>query len=76
MGTNGDVSIGVDIGGTFTDVVVRRRGAPTRILKIPSTRADPSIAVLDALKQLEIDWGLRPRQVARFVHGTTLRRTR
>src|SRR6516164_8818045 len=51
MSTSGDVSIGVDIGGTFTDVVVRRPGARTRIMKIPSTRKDPSVAVLEALKQ-------------------------
>ncbi len=56
-----DLSIGVDIGGTFTDVVVRRKGAPTRIMKIPSTRTDPSLAVLEALKRMEADWGLPPR---------------
>jgi len=38
-----DLRIGVDIGGTFTDVVVRRPGAPSRIMKIPTTRGDPSI---------------------------------
>jgi len=72
MRTSGDLSIGVDIGGTFTDVVVCRSGAPTRIMKIPSTRKDPSIAVLEALKQMEAEWGLAPRQVVRFVHGTTV----
>ena len=72
MSTSGDVSIGVDIGGTFTDVVVRRPGAPTRIMKIPSTPKDPSIAVLEAVKQMEAEWGLAPQQVARFVHGTTV----
>ena len=41
MSTSGDLLIGVDIGGTFTDVVVRRPGAPTRIMKIPSTRKRP-----------------------------------
>jgi len=72
MSTSGGVSIGVDIGGTFTDVVVRRSGAPTRIMKIPSTRKDPSIAVLEALERMEAEWGLAPRQVVRFVHGTTV----
>ena len=66
------LSIGVDIGGTFTDVVVRKAGAPTRIMKIPSTRKDPSIAVLQALERMEADWGLPPQQIARFVHGTTV----
>ena len=72
MSTSGDASIGVDIGGTFTDVVVRRPGARTRIMKIPSTRKDPSVAVLEALKQMEAEWALPPQEVARFVHGTTV----
>jgi N-methylhydantoinase A len=66
------LSIGVDIGGTFTDVVVRKAGAPTRIMKIPSTRKDPSIAVLQALERMEADWALKPQDVTRFVHGTTV----
>jgi N-methylhydantoinase A len=72
MNACGGLSIGVDVGGTFTDVVMRRAGQPTRILKTPSTRADPSIAVLGALKQMETDWGLPASQVRRFVHGTTV----
>ena len=72
MSMNGDILIGVDIGGTFTDVVVRRPGAPARIMKIPSTRKDPSLAVLQALERMQADWGLRPQQVIRFVHGTTV----
>jgi N-methylhydantoinase A len=72
MKSGGDFAIGVDIGGTFTDVVVHRPGAPPRIMKVPSTRADPSVAVLHALVRLEADWDLPPRQVRRFVHGTTV----
>src|SRR5262245_34197068 len=68
----GDVRIGVDIGGTFTDVVLRRPGAPTRILKIPTTRRDPSIAVIDALAHMRGEWGIDPGEVGRFVHGTTV----
>jgi len=71
MSGNDGLSIGVDVGGTFTDVVVRRPGA-TRIMKIPSTRGDPSLAVLAALAQIEANWGLKPGEVARFVHGTTV----
>src|SRR3954452_8462490 len=72
MSKRGDLLVAVDIGGTFTDVVVRGAGAPTRIMKIPSTRKDPSIAVLQALARMEADWDLRPQQVTRFVHGTTV----
>src|SRR3954447_6385422 len=69
---SGDLRIGVDIGGTFTDVVVRRPGSPGRIMKIPTTRSDPSIAVLDALKRMQTEWDLAPEEVLRFVHGTTV----
>jgi N-methylhydantoinase A/oxoprolinase/acetone carboxylase beta subunit len=66
------VEIGVDIGGTFTDVVCRRPGDPPRILKIPTTSGDPSIGVLKSLDILMSTWGIRPQEVARFVHGTTI----
>src|SRR4051794_20587823 len=72
MSTSGHLSVGVDIGGTFTDVVVRCPGSPARIMKIPSTPKDPSVAVLQALERMETDWRLEPQQVARFVHGTTV----
>jgi N-methylhydantoinase A len=72
MSANGGLAIGVDIGGTFTDVVVHAPGAPARILKIPTTRADPSRAVLTALARMQAEWGLEPGEVARFVHGTTV----
>ena len=69
---NADLRIGVDIGGTFTDVVVRQDGAPARIMKIPTSRKDPSIAVIAALRRMAAEWGLPPGEVSRFVHGTTV----
>ena len=69
---NTDLRIGVDIGGTFTDVVARQDGAPARIMKLPTTRKDPSIAVIAALRRMAAEWGLPPGEVSRFVHGTTV----
>jgi N-methylhydantoinase A len=66
------VEIGVDIGGTFTDIVCRRAGRPTRTLKIPTTRGDPSQAVLNAVTHLSNDLGIAPTSIARFLHGTTI----
>lgn len=66
------VEIGVDIGGTFTDVVCRRPGDPPRILKIPTTSGDPSIGVLKSLDIMMSTWGIRPQEITRFVHGTTI----
>lgn len=64
--------IGVDIGGTFTDVVCRRGDGSLDAMKIATNRADPSGAVLEALEQLQEQWGLAPEEIGRFVHGTTV----
>jgi N-methylhydantoinase A/oxoprolinase/acetone carboxylase beta subunit len=66
------VDIGVDIGGTFTDIVCRRAGEPMRTLKIPTTRGDPSQAVLNAVAHLARELDVRAESIARFLHGTTI----
>jgi N-methylhydantoinase A/oxoprolinase/acetone carboxylase beta subunit len=64
--------IGVDIGGTFTDVVCRLDDGTVRIAKVPTTTGDPSRAVLAALQMAEREWGVKPMDITRFVHGTTV----
>lgn len=60
--------IGVDIGGTFTDVIVYEPGsARLAEAKTLSTPADPAAAILDGLAKL----GVSLSGVDRFVHGTT-----
>ena len=66
------IEIGADIGGTFTDVVCQRPGRTPVILKLPTTREDPGLAVLDAVRQLEDTGAIRAGDVTRFVHGTTV----
>ena len=66
------IEIGVDIGGTFTDVVCRRPNGVTQILKLPSVRDDPGQAVLDAVRRLDQMGALQDGEVSRFVHGTTV----
>ncbi len=63
--------IGIDVGGTFTDVVCRGDDGSVRIAKLPTTRDDPSQAVLLALEMARRDWGVPPAAITRFVHGTT-----
>lgn len=65
------IEIGVDVGGTFTDVVCYANGRPVVVLKVPTTRQDPSRAILSALKQLA-DSGMETDRITRFVHGTTV----
>jgi N-methylhydantoinase A len=67
-----EVAIGIDIGGTFTDVVMRDENGKTRLAKIPSTRADPSVAVKHVLESLGSTWGVSAEAVKHFVHGTTV----
>ena len=66
------VEIGVDVGGTFTDIVCRRAGLAPIIFKVPTTRDDPSVGVLAALDRLKKDYRIGAEDVVRFVHGTTV----
>lgn len=63
--------IGIDIGGTFTDVIAIGPAGPS-IFKVPSARANPSEAVAEALAQLSRRWDVRGEDIARFAHGTTV----
>ncbi len=63
---------GIDIGGTFTDVVCRAPDGTIRLTKVATTRADPSRAVLAALGTAGAEWGVPAAAIARFAHGTTV----
>ena len=65
-------AVGIDIGGTFTDVVCRRAGASALTTKIMSTRRDPSEAVLRAVRFMVEEWKIDPREIGHFLHGTTV----
>ena len=41
--------IGVDVGGTFTDLVVEQSDGTIEVFKVPSVPSDPSQGVLDAV---------------------------
>ena len=52
--------IGVDVGGTFTDLVAVDEAGRVTIAKSASTPADPSIGVMDGLGLLATELGLKP----------------
>lgn len=64
--------VGVDTGGTFTDVVAFNAvtGA-IRLAKVPSFTPDPSRAVLAGVAKLA-DYGIAPADIGFFAHGTTV----
>jgi N-methylhydantoinase A len=66
------IKFGVDVGGTFTDVICHRPGQPQSIRKVPSTRPDQSVAILQGLNALIEDLNLSRADIERVVHGTTV----
>src|SRR6267143_2623523 len=68
--------IGIDVGGTFTDLVAIDPAGVTTLAKVPSTPEDPSLGVLDGLTQLAERLGLDRAallgETDRVVHGTTV----
>lgn len=66
------MELGIDTGGTFTDIVCRVAGRVDLILKIPSTPDDPSRAVLAGVTQMLALSGATAASVTRVVHGTTV----
>lgn len=67
------IRAGVDIGGTFTDVVLldEATGRLT-VAKVPSLPADPAAALLAAVERGLARAGRGPETVALLSHGTTL----
>ena len=70
------VTIGIDVGGTFTDIVVTAADGTTTIAKAATTPADQSDGVLDGIARAAAALGLTPAallgQTSRIVHGTTV----
>ena len=58
--------VGVDVGGTFTDVILHRADGRVSIRKLLSTPPSYDLAVVEAVG------GLAPGAVAEVVHGTTV----
>jgi N-methylhydantoinase A len=68
--------IGIDVGGTFTDLVLTDSAAASRVVKVPSVPADPSLGVLSALDRLANNLDCTVENVLKdcvlFVHGSTV----
>ncbi|MFZ4690570.1 MAG: hydantoinase/oxoprolinase family protein [Polymorphobacter sp.] len=65
--------LGVDVGGTFTDLlVIDEATGRTFRDKVPSTPHDPSQAVIAGARQLCGRAGIEPQDLALFLHGTTV----
>src|SRR6201990_3448908 len=69
-------TIGIDVGGTYTDLVAIDEGGHTVFAKSPSTPADQSIGVMAGLEELARRLKLTRAEMLgmtdRIVHGTTV----
>src|ERR1043165_2993589 len=61
-------TVGIDGGGTYTDLYFSGGDGVERVIKVPSTPKDPSIGLLDALRAAEI----KPDDLDQILHGTTI----
>ncbi len=65
--------VGVDVGGTFTDVFACETGTQRLVShKVPSTPHDPSVAIANALELLKSRFAVDVGAIDQFCHGTTV----
>jgi len=65
------IRLGVDIGGTFTDVVLEK-GTEIFSTKVLTTYAAPEDAIIDGMHQVLAKAQVDPSDVDQIIHGTTL----
>jgi 5-oxoprolinase (ATP-hydrolysing) len=64
--------LGVDVGGTFTDLIYLDDGGGVHVHKVPSTPSDPSTATVTGALELCATAGAEPAAIDQFFHGTTV----
>jgi N-methylhydantoinase A len=65
--------LGVDVGGTFTDLLlINEETGESFTAKVPSTPEDSSIGVLNGVERISRESGVDPAMVNRVMHGTTV----
>ncbi|MCA8930528.1 MAG: hydantoinase/oxoprolinase family protein, partial [Alphaproteobacteria bacterium] len=72
----GRLRIGVDVGGTFTDLVVVHDDGTSQVHKVPSNPGDPSAGVIEAVRAaargMQLDVSELLARCDAFVHGSTI----
>lgn len=65
--------LGVDVGGTFTDLLlVNEDTGETFRAKVPTTPANQAAAVLDGIERVCAIAGIKPSALTELMHGTTV----
>lgn len=70
--TSQSIRLGVDIGGTFTDVVLEGLDGTLTSAKVLTTHEAPEDAIITGLGQVCQASGTAPERIGQIIHGTTL----
>ena len=71
-GANDLFRVGVDIGGTFTDIVLLEASGRLHTKKVSSSVDDYARAIVDGLREVFRDTGITGADLAEVLHGTTV----
>jgi len=72
-GRRANLRIGIDTGGTFTDIVcVDGASGTMRVTKVASTPANPAIGLVRGVKAILDTGGAAPDDLVGLAHGTTV----
>ena len=67
------IRLGIDVGGTFTDLLlINSDTGDLQLLKTPSTPQDQSIGILNGIEGIIEQAGVAPSQIEALLHGTTI----
>src|SRR6476619_3334835 len=73
MSDNASLRIGIDTGGTFTDIVcIDDKSGAMRVTKVSSTPSNPAVALVRGVHAILNEWGAGVDDLAVLAHGTTV----
>jgi len=68
-----DFRVGIDTGGTFTDIVLTNAATGhVDVTKVPSTPENPAIALRKGIEEILDSAGVTPEELSAICHGTTV----
>ena len=67
------IKLGVDVGGTFTDLVmIDQKKKGVNLTKVPSTPWSPDQGVLNGIEKMAKMFSMNPDEIEYLIHGTTV----
>jgi len=73
MGDAMSIRLGIDVGGTFTDLLLfDGASGAMHLLKTPSTPADQSVGIHNGIEELMHETGVTTSNINALLHGTTV----